>query len=183
MGEDAGERWFLRARPDEIDPLETTIRRNLGSVPAQKRPRTDLTDFDRIFLPDGPFTAAQARYAGRLAQEWRDYGFTLGQTRKWLEAGLHETMAQVAAAARAQGLLQHRLGEAVTHPDTGERWTVLQVVIHCKGRPVELHDLLDGCKVERELQPDWNDPDGWLIPVQALRRRRQAPTPRRDAAI
>jgi hypothetical protein len=89
------------------------------------------------------------------APQWRSARLSSGQVRAWLRAGAHPEEAGLVAALLMEGITPDRGADVVTHPDTGERMTVLELarLEHRPARPQRLQDALDDAGVKRESRP------------------------------
>jgi len=160
---------FLKATPpDQPTPrpgynsTERQARRIFGGDARVKKP---LTRLERLLLPPSrPFTRQDVESAGAWAQSWEDYSFTYSEVESWLRCGLYPSESSLAASLVGEGITPDRLSEPVTHPDTGERLTVLDVArrmpeARAYNRDATLCDLLDQAGVERTrgtpLIPEW----------------------------
>jgi hypothetical protein len=91
----------------------------------------------------------------RNAPGWRAAWLGSDQVRAWLRAGAHPEEAELVVALLVQGITDDRADEVVTHPDTGERMTVLDLARH-EHRPFlprALQQALDDAQVSRDPRP------------------------------
>jgi hypothetical protein len=98
---------------------------------------------------------ADRELALRNAPGWRAAWLGSDQVRAWLRAGAHPEEAELVVALLVEGITEDRAGEVVTHPDTGERMTVLDLARreHQPRHPRLLQRALDDVQVCRDPRP------------------------------
>jgi hypothetical protein len=91
----------------------------------------------------------------RNAPGWRSAWLGSDQVRAWMRAGAYPEEAALVVALLVEGITDARADELVTHPDTGERMTLLDLARreHRPRQPRALQQALDDAEVRRDPRP------------------------------
>lgn len=155
-----------RAEQDEVDAFRQALTAGTRRADADDEEITQMKKFMRgqlppfdliqaLLPPTRPATRADRRAAEANAREWGDYRFTSGEIRAWLAAGVHPDEAALVRDLIEEGISPDGLQLVVTHPDTGERLSILDVARSSHLSHRNLCAALDDCKIERTRQPRW----------------------------
>lgn len=165
-------RW-LKARTDrdraEQDEIAEMRRRLTAGMPLAGTDDEELTrlkkfmcgnlppsDLTRALLPPTRRATRQDhREAEANARAWHDYRFEAPEARAWLEAGIYPDEVGLVRDLIEEGISQADLNLIVTHPDTGERLTILEVARRSQLDHRDLCATFDACRIEQHRQPRW----------------------------
>ena len=156
----------MTMRGPSDDELHAMVVRNLQRDrqrrlrPARRGARPVIDDaVVQALLPENREPDLEDReLALRDAPSWRSAGLSPDLVRAWLRAGAYADEAHLATALLAEGVTPDGATQLVTHADTGERLTVLDLARreHRALQPLALEAALDGAGVERQRR-SW----GW----------------------
>ena len=122
--------------------------------PAARRARPVVDDaIVQALLPTNREPEMEDRELALLhAPSWRAAWLSSDQVRAWLRAGAHPDEADLVVALLLEGITVDRGDELVTHPDTGERMTLLDLARrdHHPFRQEALRLALDDAQVTHE---------------------------------